>query len=586
MNTKTFLLGALGTVALTACSGLDETPAPVQHTNVTSIASAGNRFSTRFNNESGKWEKGDAIGVYMYNSDNSAPYDAASNVQYVTDEEAAQVSFKSAVGIPMAAETMNFYGYYPYSSTLDESGPTFTLNVADQSRGVAGADLMWAKKTGVTADDLKQSGLSLNFTHQLALVKIHVTTAQGLGDVEAVTVGGLNTAGAFNLVTGELSADAVPGIIQPYKLADNTFEAVVFPTKTPQNMTLSLYAGGQKYQYAMSSQTITEFKAGYRYLFNIGIGASVHGNLTEILGGTTPWGNETVEQGSAGQVESGIPADYKPVPVTSSTDLTQALQDLSGKVALVFDGKVAYRAFTGVQVPASVTGLLLVGQGDVAPKVQLADLTFGGTLHDLTFDNLELAGDNASYICAPTSVLADGGAFLLKNCHVHDVKSVYSNAGGDYATALASFSVQNSRIEHVGSIFNLHNAAGIKVENSTLYDVADRAFYPAAGTVSFVVDHCTIVRSGQTCFEAKGRNGSIDYTNNISDIAAKNICYGVTPAKVENNYAVAGSCAQLSGKATEGIDSSKSADAIFTNSGTEGDFTTALDAGDPRWRNK
>ena len=173
---------------------------------------------------------------------------------------------------------------------------------------------MWAKKTGVTSEDVKSSGLSLTFSHQLAMIKVNVTLAAGLSELKNVVVSGLNTSAKFNLIDGTLACGDVLKTVKLYKSAEKTFVGILLPTKTPQNMTLTFYVDDSKYQYTMSpSSNIKELKAGYQYVFNIGLGESVEGNLTEIQGNNTPWGNEEGgENGSAVEVPDNleIPVDY------------------------------------------------------------------------------------------------------------------------------------------------------------------------------------------------------------------------------------------------------------------------------------
>lgn len=289
MNLKyLFGLATLGIVAV-ACNDINDNIPVNISTDILSVQSGGNQFATRFDGLANKWQKGDAIGVFMLNNDNSQILNDAVNIQYITDQNAESVSFKSSVGIPIASENVNFYAYYPFNASVLQDEYIYSVNLGDQDQGYSSYDLMWAKKTGVTSEDVKSSGLSLTFSHQLAMIKVNVTLAAGLSELKNVVVSGLNTSAKFNLIDGTLACGDVLKTVKLYKSAEKTFVGILLPTKTPQNMTLTFYVDDSKYQYTMSpSSNIKELKAGYQYVFNIGLGESVEGNLTEIQGNNTP----------------------------------------------------------------------------------------------------------------------------------------------------------------------------------------------------------------------------------------------------------------------------------------------------------
>lgn len=576
-------------LTMTACTEMNEEVAGTP-TRITTITSGGANYASRFNNEENKWEAGDAIGVFMLKADNSEVLNGAGNVLFATEQEGTSVSFKSEAGIPIASETASFYGYYPYSADIQSDKAVYPVRLSDQDKGFAAYDLMWAKRTGVTPEEVKDKGVSLTFTHQLALLKIQLTLGAGLSDVDNVTISGLNTSADFNLATGEMGEAGVLRSIKPYKSAQNYYQAIVLPTQSPQNMTINFYVGDTKYQYAMTSSTITEFKAGYQYLFKIGIGASVEGTLTEIMGSTTPWGQgETVENGSAGAVEdnSDIPSDYSQVLVDENTDMQAAMQVAAGKVAFVFDAAKTYGELRNLTLSDAVTEAMFVCEDkDKQAVVKMGNLSFGSSLQKLVFDNLEIHGEAGVSLCAEQSSLASQGVLEVNNCYLHDLKSVYSN-GSESGNVLALLQVSNSRIYHAESVLNLYAAQKVTVRNSTLYDISSRAFYTGGDIrVYFTVEHCTLVKTGQTLFEAKGRSGDMVYAGNISNISAKNIAYGISLVEVKDSYAVSGSCRTIAKVDHEGIDASLDEASIFTHAGEEGDFTTTLSAGDPRWNNQ
>ena len=84
----------------------------------------------------------------------------------------------------------------------------YKIDLADQSAGIAGHDLMWAKVEKYKLDELLKCGLSMTFHHQLALLYVNIGNEDV--KVENVKVNGLNTTAHFDLLKGELSVDDAP----------------------------------------------------------------------------------------------------------------------------------------------------------------------------------------------------------------------------------------------------------------------------------------------------------------------------------------------------------------------------------------
>lgn len=601
MNLKyLFGLATLGIVAV-ACNDINDNIPVNISTDILSVQSEGNQFATRFDGLANKWQKGDAIGVFMLNNDNSQILNDAANIQYITDQNAESVSFKSSVGIPIASENVNFYAYYPFNASVLQDEYIYSVNLGDQDQGYSSYDLMWAKKTGVTPEDVKSSGLSLTFSHQLAMIKVNVTLAAGLSELKNVVVSGLNTSAKFNLIDGTLACGDVLKTVKLYKSAEKTFVGILLPTKTPQNMTLTFYVDDSKYQYTMSpSSNIKELKAGYQYVFNIGLGESVEGNLTEIQGNNTPWGNEEGgENGSAVEVPDNleIPVDYAQVAVTENTDLNIALQGTNGKIALVFNSQLTYPTIENIMVPETVTELLLINGNEKRVKLNIQGMTLNEGLQRLAFNNLEIEGTSGKSLISnkADSELPNDAIVEFKNCKLYGMKSVCAwDADGGANNSLASFIVDNCQISDMDALFNFYRTKEIKITNSTISKMTQRAIYINTYGVPepiIHVENCTLVDLNATPLECPSTYGKLIYKNNISDCRNqyKNLAYKMYIIEFSGNYAAVAEDAAIlvhNQKVTNEdawVDTEMERNTLFKDA-DDGDFTTTVVAGDPRWR--
>ena len=121
MNLKQlFFLAAAGTLAV-ACSEVNEnSPTDTNGQRMLSTISSGNdRFSTRLNSETSEWESGDAIGIYMFDTEDKNILNEALNVQYTTIGSGLTVNFSSNPGIAIYDAPTNFVAYYPYTTATD-----------------------------------------------------------------------------------------------------------------------------------------------------------------------------------------------------------------------------------------------------------------------------------------------------------------------------------------------------------------------------------------------------------------------------------------------------------------------------------
>ena len=601
-----FYAAAVSTLAA-ACSEADELSSGIRsEKTLDAIHSGTDRFATRVNLNS-EWESGDAIGVYMLDAGTGNIRNSAMNIQYNADvaETSTETNFVAAAGgIGIYDQPCDFVAYYPYSSgeegKVDAGAGVYKIDLADQSAGIAGHDLMWAKVENKASDELLSSGLSMIFHHQLVLLEVKV---EGNVDAESVMVSGLNTTATFDLLTGVLSGEGTSKSVSLCKTDEkNVFVGIMLPTTELRNkMKLTITAGGKKFQYSVpETSKIEKFEAGNKYVYTINV-KNNSGSLDGGEGGNEPWQPGGSEEGDGDEVldNEDIPEDYAQISVNSGDDLTHLLETnkTNDKIALVFEeGEYTSGKIT---VPAEVKELLFIGVTETQVKLTLTGGVAweGTTLSKLAFNNMELTGSEVKLV-EQNCTFSDGGAFEIKKCYIHDMKDILSIEDTP-ETKLASFTVEDCQIVKITSLFYRYGAELITISNSTLYDMEYTANSGAMTTI--VVENSTLVGLRATQFENSGR---LTFNNNIiacftSGGAGKdNLTYKIKGIDAfSGNYAAApddenllpmikdgGKTLEERGFENAWIDCTKTMTELFEDAANGNFKTTITTAGDPRWR--
>lgn len=603
MNLKHLLFLAVAGTMVIACNEVDESSINPQKT-LGTIHSGSDRFATRVNLNS-EWENGDAIGVYMFDTNNKNILNKAVNVRYEAGTSGINTAFTASPGIAIYDEPANFIAYYPYSAdanNMDVTAALYEVDLSNQSAGISTHDLMWAKATEKATDDLLTNGLALTFRHQLALLRVNIKN-ETVTDVESITVGGMNTTATFSLIDGTLTNIATPKAITLYKAGAKSFVGVMLPTtELKKKMSLTIQANGKKFQYSVpENSTVTEFQAGYEYSFNITLTKTDGSELDSSEGGNEPWQPGGNEEGTGGEVSDNkdIPADYTQVAVDADADLANVLNGTTGKIALVFaDGE--YTFTDKIAVPADVTELLLISEAANQVKINLTGgVTWEGTtLSKLAFNNLEITGTGVKLVEMNCAFAADG-ALEIKKCYIHDMQDILSIEATP-STTLSSFAVEDSYIAKVKSLFYRYGAKQIRIVNSTLYDMDYTANSGAMTTIS--VENSTLVGLRNTQFE---NSGKLTFNNNIfacftsGGVGKDNLTYRIKGLDAfSGNYAAASDAGSdllpmIKDSGTSVVDRgfpnawsdlTKTMSELFEDAASGNFKTTITDAGDPRWR--
>lgn len=613
MNLKQlFFLAAAGTLAV-ACSEVNEnSPTDTNGQRLLSTISSGNdRFSTRLNSETSEWESGDAIGIYMFDTEDKNVLNEALNVQYTTIGSGLTVNFSSNPGIAIYDAPTNFVAYYPYTTAadaIDATAALYKVDLSNQSDDISAHDLMWAKATNQSTDALLTGGLAFTFRHQLALLRVKITN-ENVSNVTSITVGGMNTTATFNLIDGKLTNMDTQKSVALQKTGDKSFIGIMLPTEELINkLSLTIMADGGKYQYTVpEGSKIDKFMAGHEYTFNINVGKETTGEIGGGNGSNTPWGDGGSEDGDGDKVSENeaIPADYAQKAIHSETNLSTILSGASGKVALVFAANAEGYTFSdAIVVPEAVTELLLIADTEEQVKVNLKQIQYT-SLQKIALNNLDITGDNSTALLTnnETAQLANDAVIDFKKCNFTNMKTVCDWPDGDNGAQNlpSAVLIDNCLFTNMQSVFNYYGSKAITVTNSTLYTMTERVFYVKdANGVVVTIENCTLADMGKTPFESRYANGNLYYKNNISACfvtSNPNIGYKMDVREFSGNYAAAptegGQMAVVNvhGKAIDTntfpnawIDVSKTAAELFEDA-ANGNFKLKIDAqvGDPRW---
>lgn len=607
-----FFLAVAGTLAV-ACSEVNEnslTDGDGQRM-LRTISSGNDRFSTRLNSESSEWENGDAIGIYMFDTEDKNVLNDALNVKYTTIGEGLTVNFSSDPGIAIYDMPTNFVAYYPHATSadvIDATAALYKVDISDQSNGISAHDLMWAKAASQSTESLLAGGLAFTFHHQLVLLRVNITN-ENVSNVTSVTVGGINTTATFNLIDGTLNNIGTQKSVALQKKDNKSFIGIMLPTEELKNkLSLTILADGGKYQYTVpETSKIDKFVAGNEYTFDITVGKETSGEVGGGSGSNTPWGDGGNEEGNGDKVSENeaIPADYAQKAITAETDLSTVLSGASGKAALVFAANAdGYTFSDAMVVPEAVTELLLIGDTEEQVKVNLKQIQYAG-LQKIALNNLDITGDNSTALLtnSETAQLAVDAVIELKKCNFTSMKTICDWPSGDAnaQNLIAAMIIDDCIFANMQNVFNDYVSKVITITNSTLYNMTERAIYmKGTSAVILTVENCTLVDLGKTPFESRATNGNLYYKNNISACfvtSSPNLAYKMNVKEFSGNYAAAvtedGQLAvvNIHNKAVDTnnfpdawTDTSKTVAELFEDA-ANGDFKLKIDAqvGDPRW---
>lgn len=554
------------------------------------IFSSKTEFSSRVTSD-GAWENGDAIGLYVFESESGKVTSAGINVKYnaaVKDGNAVFSPENTAAVIPDV--NSDFVAYYPFSedvAKIDKEAAVYKIDLSDQTSGFKNHDLIYAKLENQSFPALSGDGLSMDFSHKLSLVQVNV---RGLGTdetVNSITVSGLNTTANFDLVEGVIKNEGNIGNIKLQKLSENSFVGVMLPTTTLAGMKISIETtGARKFQYSPKDEnTITEFVAGNKYVYEITASESSDEDDSEI----------------SDEILNG----YEQIKVHSGTsEISQLLQGKTGKVALIFDA-VNYNT-TGITIPETITDLMLYGKSgsvlsntlDGLPHISFSSSGISFTdskFSTLTFVGVEMSGNEKDALIG-RNIFSNGGQVIVKDCKIHDFNNILHVDGTPEGNTI-SVNIENSIINNSVDLVWRYSLSSFSLKNSTVYDM--NVIARSSNMEEITIENCTLVDFSATLVED---SGNLIFNNNILSSFATadnkdNLCYKIKGINgfTGNFYASSsdGKFPMIQNNHND-IDASlypnawQSKNNVFDGANanaTEGKFyTTISTAGDPRWR--
>ena len=532
------------------------------------------------------------------------------NIQYNADvaETSTETNFVAAAdGIGIYDQPCDFVAYYPYSSgeegKVDAGAGVYKIDLADQSAGIAGHDLMWAKVENKTSDELLSSGLSMTFHHQLALLYVNIGNEDV--KVENVKVNGLNTTAHFDLLKGELSVDDAPKAVTLHKLSDKSFVGVMLPVANiAKVMSVTIEAGGKIFQYMVpATSKISKFEAGYEYIFNINLKNSSGDLISGGNGSNEGWKPGENEGGDATETNPEIPSGYETIPVNGDTELTTVLDGASGKIALLFASGNSYNFSTNLVIPSAVTELMLLGDGKQQVVLSMKSIINTG-LQKLSLNNLKITGESNATLLSNAAEdnldnqFASGAVVEIKKCELTGMKYVCNWDGNKdrdvERNALSSFVVNDCYMHDIVSVFEEYRSETMMFTNSTFYKMSGQAIHPhtygTAPNPTITVQYCTLVGLDKTPIQGTNQGCNITYENNVSamiDPEHSNLSYNTSSSNGDGNYAAKN---DGDGKVATGgfkhvnFNTDYTVSDLFVNA-ANGDLTLKIDvqAGDPRW---
>lgn len=241
---KRYITLALATLAFAACQQPvtpDTTPAKVQVEPVITKATEVN------------FETGDQIGLTMTKVNGAEAY--ASNACLTFD---GNVFSGELMWYADAYSQADVYAYYPYSA---EGAPAVYEAFADQTEGIAPADLMAAAKQGVLPTP---NAVTMVFKHLMTKIVVNIDNASGAA-VDAVELNGTPVSAEVDYASLAVVAATETVDVKAYEAtAGKVWKAIIVPGTVKMELAVSL-SNGKKITQPLAEMTL---KSGGQYTIN------------------------------------------------------------------------------------------------------------------------------------------------------------------------------------------------------------------------------------------------------------------------------------------------------------------------------
>lgn len=302
-----FLIGILSTYLFACCSSdsVNETVLPTPPTPPSEKLPINISTSVSSRATDLAFEVGDKIGLYVvnHNADGSAAALQVSgnhvdNMQYTYNSTWTPATQTYWIDNSTHAD---FYLYYPYTSSItsiDAMPYSVKANQSQLSDYKAG-DLMIGKTIDVAPTQLS---VKIEAKHVMSQMTINLVAGNGFTDATlaaakiSVKVNKLKTKATANLATGAVTAIGDEADIIPYKVANNSYKAIVVPQLVGEGNLITINVDGRDFNLPKTSN-FTGFEAGRKHNFNVTLSKTSNGVNVNI----TKWEDDGNDYGGTAE---------------------------------------------------------------------------------------------------------------------------------------------------------------------------------------------------------------------------------------------------------------------------------------------
>lgn len=251
------------------------------------------------------FEVGDSIGLYVvnHNADGSAAALQVSgnyvdNMQYTYNTTWTPATQTYWIDNSTHAD---FYLYYPYTSSVTsiEAMPYSVKANQSQLSDYKSSVLMIGKAIGVAP---KLSPVRIEAKHVMSLITINLVVGNGFTHASlaaakvSVKVNKLKTKATANLATGALTAIGDDTDIIPFKVANNSYKAIVVPQAVGEGNLITVNVDGRNFDLPKTTN-FRGFEAGKKYIFNVTLSRDTSGVNVNI----TKWEDDGNDYGGTAE---------------------------------------------------------------------------------------------------------------------------------------------------------------------------------------------------------------------------------------------------------------------------------------------
>ena len=232
------------------------------------------------------WHANDAIGVYMFEKEETNVVEEKANIKYVTETGGSTdtdgVSFEAGetvIYFPDNGEEVRFMAYYPYTGEIVDN--VYKVDVSNQT-SQEDIDLLYSfNQDGIYSKTTSSNVIPMTFNHKLTKIIVNVKLGTGFDESDfqdlEIHFAGLNTKANFNLIDSTLvdysdkNVTIVPKpITTPKDGYKASYEAIVLPEAAANVKTAQIVFdlnGGDIFTWNFKK----ELEVGTKHTYNVTI---------------------------------------------------------------------------------------------------------------------------------------------------------------------------------------------------------------------------------------------------------------------------------------------------------------------------